>query len=1164
MAKQKLTDEQKAKLKTIGGESDTFGNDYRYSIAAQLGYQLLFLQENAYLEIEKDGDDIRFFDGNCLNYIESKKNAPGNANSWTVSNLDKAGINEFFTINYLKHKENIGSSLPKDYRVVLISSDHSHRLDILSFKGIGGRIREEEFNAIRKEFKIPETVIDLNDYFSHLRIASVSRFAIEFLLGPLNHKLIEKRVIDQIRGFIFSEGFIEGRVTKQLLTERISDVKLWVGQNSPVLEQELTLNKVNFIRQPANINEVKRQLQELEKLYVSNHSEFNKKVTVGLNYYNSNIKYVLGILDIYKTRSFITNEDAEFLATNIKGNPLYLWHFLKGLVGNKWLAFYNKNLFVDLCNGSDSGLKGLVVEYIKTTIGDFPSESLDCLYNTAKNEIDDRVCRSICEALSKLEIDDDRIWKTLKIIVGNDNSWVREEVAGTIEVLCKLNYPKSLSILKKLLVKEVDPKDVVTGGPVLSLKFQGRDLENHAFNQSMTTLGKLLNEYPEKSYKFATDLLFSYLRKENRIKYRNSKTILEDLSHFWYSQSNPEKREHEYDKKERLSMEIEASFQHLVGSDYREVENIARIILKNNCEISYLIVLNVLVKSAGLNELKKELVFNSELWRVHGIREGYLQSLIKNYFKDNPALVDKFSSKVLIETFDPRIKQLIIKDLLSPLDSSKNVFPKSVGVIITEVEGKSGPDLNIYNVDEIVKIVLKDGTAKEQVDSWKLRGSLNSLGEKMPNIGFKLLNILIKLDQVDTEIIGELIDGLIISSGKDIKKINSLVGLLRKKDDWSKLSLVRYFHQRCRSANKISSENRKLIIASLENLSYDTDPEDNDVSLESSNALGLVTDGINSIRGLVAETVCYYLSYFPNNKIAQAIFIRLSADSSHTVKAIILYNLKYIIKHPLLYKIAKVILEQYKNIRIAGTDVAIIEFVSNLGNIKFEENKKWLSIISKNSTNGDVLGRLGEVMVCRYLGGYPIKEYIDQQIIKKEGDARVRHGMAYQLELNYPQAIEGKLAVPKVDVLVYLKHLINPAIEHDQEVRNRAAFVFNREDIPYSELVNFIDNDFFILIGNDVLNAHSQESAVKFLVRCSGNDIANTVKAITQMINKDSMILNDSLGARDIMIIIKDGFNNSDKLTHELAIKLENILDLMIEKGWDEAITYFKTIINSK
>ncbi|MFA5750424.1 MAG: hypothetical protein WC895_04335, partial [Candidatus Shapirobacteria bacterium] len=1134
----------------------------RNRIAAQLAYQLLFLPSNSYLEIEKQGDDIRFFNGKSLFYIECKKNAPGKANSWTVSNLKKEGILEFFANKYINQKTNTDNNVTKDFRAILISSDHSSRLDILADKGKRNCLDSEDMSAIRKEFSVPDSIIDLSDFFSHLEIASVSKFAMDFLLGPIYQKSVDLRVLSLIQGHIFVHGFFDEKIDKKLLAEKIPDVKTWIDRNNPIPEPEVRLDKVNFFRQSINISDVKIRLEELEELYVSDHGKFNEKVMVGLNYYNINIKYILGILDIYKTRSYITNEDADFLAINIKDNPIYLWHFLKGLVGSKWLKFYKNSLYKDIFDKSDSGIKGLLVEYLKTTIKDFPSESLDCLFYLVKNNSDERVCRSICEALVNIDKEDERIWKILKIIANHNDSWVREEVAKTIETICKYNYRNSLFILKQLLTKKVDPKDVVTGGPILSLKFQGRDLENHAFNQAMTTLGKLLNEYPGKSYEFAIELMLSYLKKENRIKSRNSKTLSEDLSHFWYSQSNPENREHEYDKKERLAMEIEASFQEHIKLEYKDVEKLSRVILGGNSEIFYIIVLRVLVKITGLFELKKEIIFNTEIWKIHGIREGYLQSLIKQFFVDNPNLVPEYKYKVSKETFEPRIRDLIIKELINPLDRDKKTFPMPVGVVFTEVNEKSGPNLNSYSEDDVFKIVTRDKTAKIQVDKWKLRGSLNSLGETKPNLGLKLLIKLVKSNDIESEIVGELIDGLIKGFGKKIEQVNSIINYIRDKDEWGKLSLARYFQEKCRSANKISIKNRKLIIKSLDILSSDIDPIDNENSIESDHALNLVTDGINSVRGVVAETVCYYLHFFPNNKKAGAIFTKLSSDNSYAVRATILYNLKYLVQHPTLYEQSKEILNQYKNIRIAGVDIAIIEYLSHLGGKKFEENKEWISIISKHSTNDEVLDRLGQVVSSRYLGGFSVKEYMDREIVKKEGDARIRLGMAYQLESNYAQVVEGKLSVPKTDVLVYLKHLINPAVEHDLEVRNRAAFVFNREEVLCSELVDFINNDLFVLIGNDVFNAHSQESAVKFLVRCSCNDITNTVKAICQMINKDSMILNDSLGVRDIMVIVKEGLSNKDKLNQEFTIKLENILDLMIEKGWDEAVSYFKTLIN--
>ena len=144
----------------------------------------------------------------------------------------------------------------------------------------------------------------------------------------------------------------------------------------------------------------------------------------------------------------------------------------------------------------------------------------------------------------------------------------------------------------------------------------------------------------------------------------------------------------------------------------------------------------------------------------------------------------------------------------------------------------------------------------------------------------------------------------------------------------------------------------------------------------------------------------------------------------------------------------------------------------------------------------------------------------------------------------------------------YLKRLMDPSKEPDMAVREKASFLFERNNIKEDYLKDFDELGIFEIIGYDMYNTRAQSHAINYLKKCKENYLNNTIITLSKIVKRDGLILGDSLVVKDILEILKEGFKRQKELDKDNYKSLEEIFDLVLEKGRDEAYQLFSEVLN--
>mgnify|MGYP005635086131 CR=1 FL=1 len=1162
------------KKRAIGGLSTDFGEGYKKEIACSLALQLLNLDEEAYLQIEESGDDLRFFDGRTLYFIECKKHTP-KKNNWTISNLISQGVIDFFIEKYQENKEN-----KADFKLVLISSEGCKELERIS-----DLFRKGQENLVNKndveELNLPQE-LNRKDFFSRIYICTQSDFAIRFLTDPIFNAAYEPALIDEIKRFIFEEGSKREKISLDIL-EKLPGVKNWLSRKKLVnIGEKESVNIARFYRKSLSIKEVKAELNKLKKLYKTDLPGFQSRVRIYLLAYNNNFKLIMGILNLFKNKLPINEENAGFLATNISGNPLYQWHFFKNLEKPDWFPLLKDSLISEICEyKEDYNVKFLLLNYFRRVLPDYQSEIISLLQKFRKNTSYYNILSELVKIIGDLRKDDNRIWSLLDELACYPHPWVRKEIPKALKNLAKFNPEKVLGILKKLILYKSEPVDVTQGTPTLALTFQGRDNENFIFEEAMNTLSYFLKKFPERSFPLACDLLETYIGKEGK-NYSQIGKIFDDYSYIWYSDKDISKRKYEYDRKERLGLEIEAGLRYFITNNPKKAKKICDVLISHKYAIFYLILLKSLPYSRGLRELKSNLINNLDIWYIRRLRQFYLQNLIKhtieNLFQAQEA--DVFIDKIKKFNCKDKEKEKYIKcDVFQAIpeqyqDTEIKKYLENCGVInqdfqkpfqvitgwVPDEEIKIG-NLRKKGADEIIKIMKAYSKVKRKVDLWDLGIGLENLAKEKPKIVIPILK-KINNKKVNQELIGRLVAGFIKANIENLREIIKPFPFLRKSDNWAKVEIARALEEKYKKADRLSKSLLNKANKVLVKLSSDPNPKPNRIlSSSKPNAMDLLTTGINSIRGITAQAAVYYLFYYPEDAQIIKLVRRLGKDRFLAVRACVINTMGWLTGKG-LYNLTQEILKPFENQRIAGIDICIVHYLSFLNKSQLRENKDWIKRLLINP-DPEIQNYIAELIGQRFIDEFDVGDLVKDIIEKKIGTKEARRSLAFVFEsrLGNLYSLNNKMVI-KNRILNHLKRLMDPSREQDIKVRERAAFLFERDNIKEDYFKFFYNSGVFEIIGSDIYNARAQGHVINYLKKCKEKYLNDSIAALSKIVKKDSLILGDSLAIKNILDILKEGFNRPGELHKNNRETLEKMFDLVLERGWEEAYQLFYELLN--
>jgi len=1158
--------------KTIGGLSTDWGEVYKKEIASFLALQLLNLGKEAYLQIEESGDDLKFFDGNTLYFIECKRHAPSKGN-WSIKTLRDEGIIDFFIKRYQGNKNGTNLGL------VLISSDGCKKLD---WTADLARKNQLDIKKTIEEFNLPQG-IHPTDFFSRVHIATQSDFASEFLTDSIFNVAYEPSLRDEIKRFIFEKGSKKEKINIVTLRELPGVNNFLLRRKLSLIEEKESINVGRFYRKSLSIKEIKEELNELENLYKANRTDFYNKIRTYLIAYNTNFKLILGILHLFKKLP-INEENAGFLAINISGNPLYQWHFFKNLEKPEWFLLLKDSLISEICEyKEDYSVKFLVLDYFRWILPNYQyqNEVIPLLEKLKQNTSYYNILSDLIKTVGSFRINDNRIWNLLNELSCHPHPWIRKEIPKALKNLAEFNPNKAIKILKKLILYEGKPIDVTQGIPTLALTFQGRDNENCVFEETMNTLSYFLEKFPEKSFPLACNLLEIHIEKEDK-NYSQVGSIFDDYSYIWYSDKDISKRKYEYDRKERLGLEIEAGLRYFITNNSKNAKEIYDILISHKYAIFYLILLKSLLYSKDLKELKSDLINNLDIWHIFGLRQFYLQNLIKhiieNLFqaKETYEFIDKikkFNCKDkkkekyikcdLFQAIPEQYRDTEIKEYLKNCEVINQDFQKPFQIttgLIFEEETKV-ESLKKKGLEEIIKIMKVYSKDKRKVDLWNLGVGLENLAKEKPKIIIPILK-KIKNKKVNQELIGRLVAGFIKANAENLGEVIKPFPFLRKSDNWAKIEIVRAIEEKYKKADKLS----KLILNKankiLVELSLDSDPTpDRMLSSNRPNALDLLTIGINSIRGVTAQAAIYYVFYYPKDNSVIKLVKKLAKDQSLAVQACVIDTMGWLTKKG-LYELTQEILKPFENQRISEIDICIIRYLSFLNRDQLRENKDWFKCLLTN-LDSEIQNHTAELIGQRFIGGFDVGDLVEDIIEKKIGREEARQSLAFifESELGNLYSLNNKVAI-KNRILNYLKRLIDPSKEQKIGVRERAAFLFERDNVKEDYFKDFYNLGFFEIIGSDIYNTSAQSHAINYLNKCKEKYLNDSMVALSKIIKKDIPILGDSLVIKDILEILKEGFEKQEELNNNAYKILEEIFDLVLESGRDEAYQLFYKLLN--
>ncbi len=1155
-----MDENEKALLKSRGGIASDKGNSYRKEVASFLVMQLLWLPTNAYVRIENnDGDDIEFFDGTTTYFIECKVTA--SITHWTIGKLREEGILEFFSTKYSLIKQNISAGAADKYRVVLMSPSSCSDIAELAYLAKKNAKFSEKNTRLIKQLKLQEDIV-ASDYLRYLEISNYSDFSLRFMLEPVYKQVFgESILLEKVQNLVHRDGLSFERITKELLLEKIPELGSWLLKDISKHTDSSVVPPSKFYRQSLSIVDLKDRIKQIKDL--SSKGKLTKKSKVLIREaflaYNTNIKLVLALLELFSSYFIIDQGTADFLVSCISGNPIYQWHFFKRLKDPKWFSLLKNSLIHEIVtNTDDYGVKDVLLQYLEQLDSKFTPDVEEMLSSLVVSTKDYRILKHVATLIGKLSNPSDKSLKILGELSTYTHSWVRIEVAEVLRAPQFLQKEESINILESIITGHFSPEDVVVGSSTLSLNFQGRDNENHVFNEACTSLEEFIKTYPIKTILTFCNLLNTFSEEDSGryADYERVGSLVDDHSYIWYSQSGFNKRDHEYDRKERLAMELEYCLDYLVKNDSAVMEETTAILLKEHNAIVFLLLIKTFSETSNYMDFKKKLLLNGDVWRIYGLRTGYMQDLLKSTgIKDSKDPLIQEIKKLITGISDSRVRK-DAEECLQEVLSEKDHFDRAIGPITVGTFESEVVDLSKYTDATLAKICQGKKVSGFKLDNWSLRDNILAFGSAYPERGLKLVKVSSSFKE---EILGNLVDGIIASPTTDIIRINYLASIIPANDTWARLSIIRKIKDICQhNIDSLDKDALDKTIASIELLYEDTDPAETRIKISTDNDVrDLMSIGINSVRGVSVEAAIYVALKYPENEKIRALLSKAASDPSQAVVALLVNYLGYLQKSDYYYKLGSDIVDSCIKLKIPGLDYEIIRYLDKLGKVRLQE-KTEIILQLFDSYSETVQHDIGSMVGYRwYFWDLDIKAFVDKIFNKQLKYQHAREGFAFSLESSL-----GEHNTKPNETIEFLKRLVSPKEEPSPNVRERASYVLSRDTLSTKLLEKLIREGFFSTLKTDIFNPRGSHHALEYLKRCNAlkEDINLIAVALCELVSEESPVVQDHYMAKELTQLVVSCMGNS-ALTGANKERLLSVIDILLGIGYEEAYDAFRTML---
>ncbi|MHB8155377.1 MAG: hypothetical protein ACYDFR_04920, partial [Candidatus Omnitrophota bacterium] len=651
-------------------------------------------------------------------------------------------------------------------------------------------------------------------------------------------------------------------------------------------------------------------------------------------------------------------------------------------------------------------------------------------------------------------------------------------------------------------------------------------------------------------------------------------------SYVWLSDKSPfGKLQHIYDKKERLALEIEKGLDTYAQFEEILAKDLFLKLLKVKYEVYYLTVIKILTRKPDkFLSLIETMVFDKNLLSIFNIRHYYLQLLIKKYFTIQQNRLDEYvimSKQVKYK--NSKLTGYLKQDLLSSIPD--NLRNEGINKILLELEKKlqsssvirkgfsfttswRGPkpdieldDLKNKSNDELIKI-MEDCTAKNrEADPYDLAPSFEKLIQESPD---KLPILLDKIDgrNIDQHFTGQMVKVFIEAKKEDPGIIFDIFWKLRKIDTWARKEFARFLNNEFReeTTKNLNKELFGKIKAVLFDLAIDEDPKD-DGTITSNNPQpqDAINRAINSVRGEIAEALVIFAHFFPQDKEIINKIKALSRDKTNSVKANLIYNLKFLIRKN--YPLCRYIVNQFKNTEDPEIIFALVHYFSYLGPRKLKANEQFIKFLFSNPNN-EIQKELGHLIGYRQIEGrFDVNQFTESIIKQRIGNEATRQALAFVLESQLSKLIESRKFNKNIK---FYERLLDVQKESNFEVRERISFAFVRDEVKtrYFKVLN--KSKIFNILLKDKLNIPAQGHLTDYLARCifDNESLGDCIRLLHSQVIDVEGLLSDHVIAQKIASMLERIFE-SQHVKKSTLILSEQIFDKGLERGWEEFYNIF-------
>lgn len=859
------------------------------------------------------------------------------------------------------------------------------------------------------------------------------------------------------------------------------------------------------------------------------------------------------------------------------------WHFFKNLNDPDWFPALKDGLILSIVEDyRDTAVKFQLLEYVRKSFDKWSDEIAPLLVTMEMNTKNPHILSDLVKTLGGIRPQKkkslDIVWKILSKLSEHQHPWVRREIPGALSQLSRFDYKRVLIILKKLLMFNPARRDVTQGSYTLALTFQGRDNENWVFDEAMKVLNHLLKDRDSASeaLKLAVSLEVQSL-KSGRERISRDGSFYIDYSYIWLKLEDFEKREHVYERKRRIALEISLAFKIFLFSEPSVANDFFKILSSKRYEVFYLILIQNLSKiPEKYPELTEKFLFDDTLWFIGGLIYP-LQKLSEKYFASRDDKIEEFVIFIqkITSKKDQEVKEIVKQAMLVSIPEVKH-SQKAKGMLekLNKKRGREAtiqppfsvstswkgpePDISLdelkqKGVKDLIKIMEDSTSHNRRAEPYDLSGIFSQLVKGKPSLLPAVLESM-KSKKIASDFAGHMVKEFIKEHSDKIEAINEIFIKIPIEQTWARMEVARFLREICIKKEIERAESRKLdtIKRMLSELANDPDPEDDDTKMVSSkHPQSGIDRGINSVRGVTAEAIVALTFYFPQDEQLTKLIKKISSDSTNAVKSTLIYNIGSLVRKR--YDVCKAVVNKFWKIRDSEIDYSIIYYFSYLDQRKFEAN---LHHIKSLFTNNDeqIQELLGELIGSRFLGKFKVDDLIDDIMKQSLGEESARKALVFELESN----LYKRIALRDYErVLSIIKTALNPETEDSLEVRQRAAFIFERDEIGPKDYVIFENAGIFEVVLKDIRNLQAQSHLISYLEKCitSDKNWKQAIEVLRKQVKEIDAIWSDCIVVKKIASAV-DHIFKYHKSEREFSIA-EEIFDKGLEYGWQEFYKLF-------